>query len=139
MCVKFPKAKPYDIHTSFLVLYEKICHKRQSITLILFHYVFMVFKPSLSSHPWYLSNPIGSETRTWPGHISIFGQVTTNEKYQFTCLYHNLSISSKSASWQLSVKSKYYEHNSQHGHLFGFTWHLTVLLTRAWTKEHTSS
>ncbi len=26
-----------------------------------------------------------------------------------TCLYHNLSISSKSASWQLSVKSKCYD------------------------------
>ncbi len=57
----------------------------------------------------------------------------------YTCMYHNLSISSKSASWQLSVKSKDHEHNSQHGHMFGFIWHLTVLLTRAWTKEHTSS
>ncbi len=58
---------------------------------------------------------------------------------QYTCLYHNLSNSSKSASWQLSVKSKHYEHNSQQGHVFGFTWHLTVLFTRAWTKEPTSS
>ena len=46
----------------------------------------------------------------------------------YTCLYLNLSISSKSASWKLSVKSKYYERNSQHGHVSGLTAFLQEIL-----------